>query len=179
MSQEGGANKEPGNSPASYHTEDCWQFVNDSGRNESQSVQTRRLVRANATRAHWRAQRKEGLQSHTEGTPSSEGNSLGRAQASFVWQVHRNRTEAYGDHRMPRLPRGPAHMQPLSVEPDPPGLISGSVHSLTYQEYAVRTESQQGEHTRDELQLSHAAMQASTIPSPVTFGGGAIDVGVY
>ena len=88
MSPKGSANKQPGNPPALYEAEDGWQFV--SGRKETQSGEVRRIVRANATRAYWRAQRKRGLQSHTEGTSNSEGDNAGRAQNLSVRHVHRN-----------------------------------------------------------------------------------------
>lgn len=172
MARKGSANKQPGNPSIPDQHEDCWQFVNVSNRKETHNVQTRRLVRANAARVYWRGRRKHGLQSHTEGTASSEGDQNGRAQTSFVRLVHRNSTEAWHNHQMPVLP---ANMQTLSVELETPSLTSESVRNLTYHERAVHTDSRQGEDAGTELQLSSAAMQAGTVASPVTFASGAID----
>ena len=100
MSRKGSANKQPENPPALYEAEDGWQFVNVSGRKENQSVQVRRMVRANATRAYWRAQRKRGLQSHTGGTSNSEGDNARRSRAPFVRHVHRNSRKACDNQEM-------------------------------------------------------------------------------
>ena len=69
--------------------------------------------------------------------------------------------------------------QAPSVKLEPYGVISGPVHSVAYHKYAVHTESQQGEDAGAELQLSLAAMPASTVPTLVTFGGGVVDVRIF
>ena len=114
MSRKESVNKQPGDPSARQQAGNSWQFVNVSGRKETQSVQNRRLVRANAARVYWRAQKKDGMQSRTEGLSNSEednfgqaqasfgrewfssskGNDVGRTQASFVRLVHRNSANA-------------------------------------------------------------------------------------
>ena len=168
MSPEGSANKGPGNPPASYQAEDCWQFVNFSGRKETQSAQSRHLIRVNAARTHWRKQRELDLQSHTEGTSSFDEDDSGRAQASFASLVHRNSTKASNKQAMPHLP---TDMQALPDELEPPGLASGPAHNK-HAVHAVHAE----ENTGTELQISLAVTQASTVPSPLALGSGVIDV---
>ena len=164
MSSRESVDKRPGNPPVRYQDEDCWQFVNVSGRKETQSAQIRRLVRANAARTHWQRYRKRGQQSHAEAISSCERDDSGR---------HRNSMKACNNQEMPCLS---ADVQAMLVELEPPSRTSGSVHSLGYPKYAVHTGSQQDEDTSTELPISLAVMQASTVPSPVTLGCGAIDV---
>ena len=66
-------------------------------------------------------------------------------------------------------------MQTLSVEPELPSLTSGPVHYVACHQDAVHIESQQGEKASTELQVSPAALQAGSVPSPVAFDSGVID----
>ena len=167
MSSRGSVNKRLGNPSARYQDEDCWQFVNVSGHKETQSAQIRRLVRANAARTHWRRYRKRGPQSHAEGISSSERDDSGR---------QRNSTKAINNQETLYLS---ADMQALLAELEPPSRTGGSVHILGFHKYAVHTESQQDEDAGTKLPVSLAVMQARNVPSPVTFGCGAVDVCIF